>query len=113
MNSVMKYLGYSAKIEYSADDECFVGQVLGITDTLVFDGESVSELEESFHTCIDEYLEFCEEIGKKPEKEFKGTFNVRINPELHRQAAIAASLRHISLNSFVESSIERALIAMA
>lgn len=111
MNSLMEYNGYMAQIEYSAEDECFVGRVLGTTDIVLFDGESVSELETSFHTCIDEYLTLCDEIGKVPEKEFKETFNICISPELHRQAMNAAAAQKISLNRFVENSIQKAVCA--
>ena len=43
------------------------------------------------------------------EKAYKGSFNVRISPELHKKAAIAAMTQQISLNSFVENSIIKAV----
>lgn len=67
----MEYKGYYAKIEYDEDDNLFVGQVLGINDSLNFHGTSVSELQESFHNSIDNYLSLCKQIRKKPEKEFR------------------------------------------
>jgi predicted HicB family RNase H-like nuclease len=39
------------------------------------------------------YLEICKEQGNEPEKAFKGTFNVRISPELHQRVAVAAARR--------------------
>lgn len=102
----MEYSGYHARIEYSSEDKCFVGKVLGIEDTLVFDGESVAELEAMFHECVDDYLAMCREMGRKPDREFKGSFNVRITPELHRRAALAAEQRGISLNQYVIQALE-------
>ena len=60
---------------------------------------------EDFHSAVDSYLETCAAEGIEPEKAYKGRFNVRISPELHKQAAITAAARQMSLNSFVESSI--------
>ena len=39
------------------------------------------------------------------EKQYKGSFNVRIKPELHREAAIVAKRNNISLNQLVERAI--------
>ena len=97
MNSMLEYKGYHATIEFDADDDIFVGKVFGIADSLNFHGSSIPELKEMFEQCIDTYLDFCEKIGKVPEKEFKGSFNVRISPELHRKAALAAANQKITL----------------
>lgn len=83
MNSMLEYKGYHADIKFDADDEIFIGEVFGIADSLNFHGQSVSEIKEMFHQSIDNYLQLCKEIGKEPEKEFKGTFNVRISSENH------------------------------
>ena len=93
MNRMMEYRGYHAQIDYDADDALFVGKVYGITDSLNFHGTSVQELEDMFHQSVDNYLSMCAEVGKTPNKEFKGSFNVRIPPELHREISIQA-VRH-------------------
>lgn len=104
-NSMLEYKGYHASIEFDAEDNLFVGEVFGITDSLNFHGESVSELKEMFRQCIDNYLEICQKIGKQPDKEFKGTFNVRITPELHKRAALEAARQKITLNQYVLNAI--------
>lgn len=109
MNSLMEYKGYHAKIEFSSEDSVFVGHILGINDVIAFDGDSVAELEMMFHESVDDYLELCAEIGKEPDKEYKGTFNVRISPELHKRAVIESEARNISLNQFVMQSVENEL----
>ena len=111
MNGMMEYKGYHAKIEYSPEDETFVGQVFGVADTLVFDGQSIEELQAMFHASIDDYLELCREIGKEPDREYRGTFNVRVPAELHREAAMAAESRNISLNQFVAEALRRYVAA--
>lgn len=111
MSGMMEYKGYHAKIEYSPEDEAFVGKVFGITDTLVFDGRSIEELQTMFHTSIDDYLELCHEIGKQPDREYGGTFNVRVPVELHREAAMTAESKDISLNQLVTEALRRYVAA--
>ena len=110
MSKMMEYNGYHAQIEYDADDEIFVGKVYGITDSLNFHWTSVSELEEMFHQSIDNYLAMCAEVGKAPDKEFKGSFNVRISPELHREISIQAAEEGITLNQYVLRALENSLL---
>jgi predicted HicB family RNase H-like nuclease len=105
----MEYKGYHAKICYSAEDGCFVGEIVGINDVLAFHGYSVSELKKMSHQCIDNYLELCAKIGKEPDKEYRGMFNVRILPELHRLAVMEAANRNITLNQLVSDILASAL----
>ena len=60
-NYMMKYKGYSAKIEY--DDECaiFRGSVIHPNDFITFHGNTIDELKQSFRDSIDVYIEYCEE----------------------------------------------------
>ena len=111
MNGMMEYRGYHAKVEYSPEDEAFIGRVFGVADTLIFDGQSIEELRTMFHESIDDYLELCREIGKEPDREYRGTFNVRVPAELHREAAMAAESRNISLNQFVAEALRRYVAA--
>jgi predicted HicB family RNase H-like nuclease len=72
--------------------------VLGLRDVITFEGHSPEELEESFRQSVDLYLEMCAHDGIEPQKPFSGRFNLRIDPELHRQVAKRASLAGESLN---------------
>ncbi len=109
MSSMLSYKGYHATIEYDGEDNIFVGEVFGITDSLNFHGSSVDELKEMFKQCIDNYLELCEKTGKSPDKEFKGSFNVRIPAEMHRKAALKAAEQKLTLNQFVQNAIAKTL----
>ena len=82
-------------------------KIIGIKSLLSYEGQSVQELEHDFHTVIDEYLEDCKERNVEPEQSYKGTFNVRISPELHRTVAVYAIEHSKSLNSVVEEAIEK------
>jgi predicted HicB family RNase H-like nuclease len=105
MNTVLRYKGYSAKPEYSADDQVFYGKILGIRDLVDFYTENAKDVENEFHKAVDDYLAFCAEIGKEPEKEFSGTFNVRVSPELHRKAYARSQENNVSLNKVVEAAL--------
>lgn len=107
MGSMLEYKGYHAVIRYDADDDLFVGEVFGITDSLNFHGTSIEELKKMFAQSIDNYLELCEKINKNPDKEFKGSFNIRISPQLHKKAALAAAEQDITLNQYVTKAIEK------
>ena len=103
----MKYKGYEAVIEFDSEDRLFTGRLINTQDVIVFDGLTVDELEQSFHAVIDEYLEDCAAIGKTPDKPFSGQFNLRISPELHRKITIEAKKKNISLNAFVEQTLQK------
>ena len=111
MNNTMEYKGYLGSVEFSEEDTLFFGKVLGVRALISYEGESARELVEDFHNAVDDYLELCAKEGLAPEKAYKGSFNVRISPELHKRAVAAATAKQMSLNSFVESSIERAVSA--
>jgi len=77
----LEHKGYTGTIEYSKEDELLYGKVLGIKSLLSYEGSTGTELEEDFRGIIDEYLEECKEAEIKPEKPFKGSFNVRVSAE--------------------------------
>ena len=54
----------------------------------------------------------CEAEGRKPERAYKGSFNVRLSPDLHKRIAVYAMEHDMSLNQFVEQSIEKGLSAV-
>jgi hypothetical protein len=67
----------------------------------VFDGEDVKTLQKNFHDAVDEYFAFCKAEGKTADRPFKGSLNIRIPSELHRDLAIVADHEHKSLNSVI------------
>jgi predicted HicB family RNase H-like nuclease len=103
----MTYKGYAALVEYSEDDECFIGHIAGINDSIGFHGDSVTELRASFEESVDDYLFTCEKLGREPNHPYSGQFRLRLKPELHAKAAIAAKTKGKSLNTWVSEVIER------
>lgn len=105
MKNTMEYKGYVGSVEFSEEDCLFFGKVLGIRSLISYEGADAKQLVKDFHDAVDLYLETCIETGNVPEKAYKGSFNVRISPELHKQAAIYALSQQISLNALVERAV--------
>jgi predicted HicB family RNase H-like nuclease len=105
MSNLLSYKNYNGTVEYSKKDGCLFGKVVGIKSLLSYEGDSIQELEKDFQTVIDEYIADCEERGVQPEQPYKGSFNVRISPELHRTIAIYAMEHGKTLNAAVEEAI--------
>jgi predicted HicB family RNase H-like nuclease len=109
MNNTIEYKGYVGSIEFSESDSLFYGKVMGIRSLISYEGTNAVELVGDFRAAVDEYLDLCKKDGVEPEVAYKGRFNVRISPELHKQAVIYAASQKLSLNSFVESAIRSKL----
>jgi len=105
-NNLLEYKGYRAKIEYDAEENIFVGDVIGISDMLSFSSENTGDLVQKFHDCVENYLDMCAEVGKTPEREFTGSFCVRVEPEEQRIATICAAASDISFNQYVGKALK-------
>ncbi|MCD8327315.1 MAG: type II toxin-antitoxin system HicB family antitoxin [Lachnospiraceae bacterium] len=112
MSNTMNYKGYTGSVEFSENDRLFYGKVMGVRALISYEGTTALELIQDFHTAIDDYLSLCEEKGIEPEKAYKGSFNVRISPELHREAAIYANEHEMSLNSFIAYAVSSQLAVL-
>lgn len=109
MSNLLEYKNYHTRVEYDAESHLLHGKIEGIRDFVNFESSSIEDLEEEFHSAVDDYLDFCAEVGKEPDKEYKGSFNVRISPSLHRELALEANKANISLNQAVEKAIHQYL----
>ena len=105
MGNILLYKGYHAKIEYDAESQVLFGKIEGINDLVNFEAENATDIEREFRNAVEDYLSFCEEVGKTPEKEYAGTFNVRISPDLHKKMAEKEWKDGVSLNKEVEKAI--------
>jgi len=106
---VLTYKGFIGSVRFSAQDDVFFGKVEGVNDLITFEGNSVEELKNAFRYVIDEHIIDCENENIQVEKSYKGSFNLRLTPDLHRRAAITAKAQGSTLNSFVKKAIERNL----
>jgi predicted HicB family RNase H-like nuclease len=109
MMNTMMHKGYAARVEYSEEDGCFIGHIAGIRDVIGFHGDSVVELRAAFEEAVDDYLDTCTQLGREPNHPYSGQFRLRLRPELHAMAAIAAETKGKSLNAWVAEVIENSL----
>lgn len=105
MANTIEYKGYIGSIEYSHEDKCFFGKLEMIDDLVTFEANRADELETNFQNAVDEYIKTCKEIGREPQKTYKGVFNVRIAPELHRKLYKEALKAGVSLNAFIQQTL--------
>ena len=105
MKDVIKYKGFIGNVHFSADDAVFYGKVEGINDLISFEGESVQELITAFHYVVDEHIKDCEAENKELQKSYKGSFNIRLSPELHQRIATIAKMRGQSINKFIADTL--------
>lgn len=106
MSNLLSYNNYNGSVEYSEEDNCLFGKVVGLKSLISYEGNSIQDLKKDFEKAIDEYLSDCLERGIEPEQPYKGSFNVRIDPDLHRTVALYAIQHSKSLNSVVAEAIE-------
>jgi predicted HicB family RNase H-like nuclease len=108
--SSMNYKGYTARIEFSETDGVFWGKVLGLapSTSISFEGETVAQLTKDFHNAIDFYIADCAKSGKEALKPASGKLMLRVAPEVHTAALIAAQARGLSLNQWAAGVLQAA-----
>ena len=106
----MKYKGYTASVTFDDEAEVFHGRVQHLRDLITFEADSVDGLKREFRISVDDYLEFCQELGQEPERPYSGRFVLRLDPELHRDAVIAADRLGRSLNSWIAMVLGQAVV---
>lgn len=107
--NTMTYKGYTARIEFDERDNILVGRLLGICDVVGFHAETVAELRTAFEESVEDYLETCTSIGKTPEKPASGKLMLRVPPEIHAAALVAAQAAGKSLNQWAIEVLDRAV----
>ena len=67
---MMTYKGYTANIEVDLEASILFGRVLDINDVVTFKAQTLEEARREFQNSIDDYLEFCQELGQEPDAPF-------------------------------------------
>ena len=105
MKNYFEHNGYMGTVEFSLEDMVMYGKILFISDLVTYEASGVEELKKEFINAVDDYVQTCEELGIEAKKPYSGSFQVRINPEEHRNAAVQAFSEGISLSKYVENAI--------
>lgn len=107
--TLMSHRGYLGSVEFDQDERIFYGKLEFIRALVSYEATDAEGLLGAFREAVDDYIADCEERGMPPEKPLKGSFNVRVGPDLHRRAVIAAAQAGVSLNAFTARALEAAL----
>ena len=102
----LEYKGYKGTVEYSKEDDCLVGKVIGMhNDLILYEGNTLSELKDDFIEAVESYIEGCIAEGKAPRKPFSGKILVRMSTDMHERITIAATDSHITINEFINNAL--------
>jgi predicted HicB family RNase H-like nuclease len=104
----MTYKGQTARVEFDARDDILVGRLVGITDVVSFHADSVADLRAAFEEAVDDYLETCAKLGKAPQQPASGRLMLRVPPEVHGAALVAAQAAGTSLNQWAAKVLAEA-----
>lgn len=106
----MKYKGYTGSVEFSEEDNCLYGQVLGMSrDGITYEGEDVNGLRADFERAVDDYISSCQASGVEPRKPYSGNLNVRLTPEIHSRIAALAQQAGTTINGYIRQTLAKAV----
>ena len=110
MRNTLQYKGYTGNVQFDADDLIFYGRIMGMKKAHIsYEGKTVDALVEDFRNADDDYLNMCADDGIEPEKPFKGSFNLRLEPDLHKRLVVNALNEGVTLNAYVKAVLEKAI----
>lgn len=104
---MMEYKGYVGVPRVDSEAGVIRGRVINTRDTITFQGASVAEATAAFRDSVEDYLEFCASRGESPDRPFSGKFILRLSPTLHRELALEAQRRGMSLNKMAGLALMR------
>ncbi|WP_071845445.1 type II toxin-antitoxin system HicB family antitoxin [Pragia fontium] len=109
MTKMFNYKGFHGSVDFSLEDKVLHGKIECINDLVTYEAETISDLEAAFFDAVDDYIDTCNSLGKEPNKPFSGHFNIRIGPEKHKAAHLKALSLGLSMNEFINQSIQEKL----
>lgn len=98
---MLNYKGYTGYVIYDDEAMIFHGEVVGLKAVITLQGTTVVEIEQAFRDSVDDYLDWCKERGKEPERTYSGKFNLRMPPNLYVKIAAQAAQEGLSINSYI------------
>jgi predicted HicB family RNase H-like nuclease len=106
---MFNYKDYVAHVQFDDEADIFHGEVINTKDVITFQGGTVKDLKKAFKESVDDYLSFCKERNESPDRPFSGKFNLRLDPQIHRDVFLSAKERGLSLNQWVIAAISNQL----
>ncbi|MDO9272316.1 MAG: type II toxin-antitoxin system HicB family antitoxin [Rugosibacter sp.] len=103
---ILKYKDYEGTAELDMARGVCRGKVLFIDDLVTYESASPADLQKEFEAAVDDYLKTCAMLDKEPLRPFRGLFNVRVTPAIHRSATLRAVADGVSLNDVVVRALD-------
>lgn len=107
MKDMMSYKGYLGSVHYDDDDRIFYGKIEFIRALVSYEGNDAASVRSAFEEAVDDYLAMCRTKRIEPEKPFRGSFNIRVGPAVHRKLALAAARKGVSLNRYIADLLDK------
>ena len=103
---IMEYKGYTARVHYSKEDECYVGEITGINDIVVFDGATLEEIRKTFESDVESYQACCTEVGREPNKPVPEVM-VPVPSALYAKIAQKAEFDGVPVYTLMETALRK------
>jgi predicted HicB family RNase H-like nuclease len=107
---MMRYKGYMGCSKVNEKEGLIFGEVVGLRDVITYQGRTVREARRAFRESIDLYLQTCSDEGIDPDRRFSGKLLIRTTPIVHRALAAHAKSHGVSINTFAEKILTRAIV---
>jgi len=106
----LHHKGYNGSVEYSEEDKCLYGKILGLRNSLIlYEGNSLDELKADFEEGVENYIDRCTRKGVAPEKPYNGMLNINISSDVHVKIAMYAEYHGTSIDALISDLIEKRL----
>jgi len=103
------YKNYLGSIEINLNEKCLHGKLMFVNDLVTYEAQTIKTLEKEFHSAIDDYLATCKKLKREPMRPFRGSLNVRIGEELHKNIATTAALHNMTINEYIKTALQNQL----
>jgi predicted HicB family RNase H-like nuclease len=108
MKNTIEISGHKAVVAFDPEINLFRGEFIGLNGGADFYAATVDELHKEGKISLRVFLDGCREKGIEPRRNFSGRFNVRLEPDVHEAAVMAAAAEDMSLNEWVSEAIAEA-----
>jgi len=103
---MLKYKNFLGKVTYDDDAKILHGEVIGLNDVITFQAKDTNTIEKEFKASINDYLAFCKEEGREPQKSVSGETRIRMGEERHLLVSKVSQAKDISMNDWLNEAID-------
>lgn len=106
MKTKLQYRGYTGSVEWSDEDNCYFGKVVGMEgDCITYEGDCMPALVADFRDAVDTYIDSCARRGILPRKPYSGLLSLHVSPDEHSRIAAAARKMGMTVSAYVRHAL--------